>query len=112
MSQIKNIITYAKRLLDFLINENHDRCDEAMFGRFVEEDLLRRKFDPEKAKKLSPKEKSILTFIENHAGCKSGEIAKKLGIPSPTVKRILPELIKLNLIEKYGTGPGTNYSIK
>ncbi|MCK5145422.1 Fic family protein [bacterium] len=62
--------------------------------------------------KLSPREKSILTFIENHAGCKSGEIAKKLGIPSPTVKRILPELINKNLIEKYGTGPGTNYSIK
>ena len=62
--------------------------------------------------KLSPREKSILTFIENHAGCKSGEIAKKLGIPSPTVKRILPKLIELNLIEKYGTGPGTNYSIK
>ena len=62
--------------------------------------------------KLSPREKSILTFIENKAGCKSGEIAKKLGIPNPTVKRILPELIKKNLIEKYGVGPGTNYSIK
>ncbi|WP_207778429.1 helix-turn-helix transcriptional regulator [Balneicella halophila] len=62
--------------------------------------------------KLSPREKSILTFIENNAGCKSGDIAKRLGIPNPTVKRILPELIKQNLIEKFGTGPGTNYSIK
>lgn len=62
--------------------------------------------------RLSPREKSILTFIENNPGCKSGDIAKKLGIPSPTVKRILPELIKKNLIEKYGIGPGTNYSIK
>ncbi len=61
--------------------------------------------------RLSPREKSILTFIENNAGCKSGEIAKRLGIPSPTVKRILPELLKKNLIEKFGTGPGTNYSI-
>ena len=61
--------------------------------------------------RLSPREKSILTFIENNAGCKSGAIAKKLGIPSPTVKRILPELIKKKLIEKFGTGPGTNYSI-
>ncbi|MBW6497956.1 MAG: MarR family winged helix-turn-helix transcriptional regulator, partial [Bacteroidales bacterium] len=52
------------------------------------------------------------TFIENNSGCKSGDIAKKLGIPSPTVKRILPELIDKNLIEKFGTGPGTNYSIK
>lgn len=62
--------------------------------------------------RLSPREKSILTFIGNNAGCKSGAIAKRLGIPSPTVKRILPDLIKLNLIEKHGVGPGTNYSIK
>ena len=61
---------------------------------------------------LSPREKSILTFIGNNTGCKSGEIAKKLGIPSPTIKRILPELIEKNLIEKYGIGPSTNYSIK
>ena len=61
---------------------------------------------------LSPREKSILTFIENNVGCKSGEIAKKLGIPSPTIKRILPDLIQKNLIEKHGIGPGTNYSIK
>ncbi|MGD8779190.1 MAG: winged helix-turn-helix transcriptional regulator [Ignavibacteria bacterium] len=38
--------------------------------------------------KLSPREKSILTFIENNPGCKSGDIAKKLEIPKPTVKRI------------------------
>jgi Fic family protein len=62
--------------------------------------------------KLSPREKSILLFIEDNSGCKSGEISKKLGIPSPTVKRVLPELISKNLIEKYGVGPGTNYSIK
>ena len=61
---------------------------------------------------LSPREKSILTFIGNNAGCKSGEIAKKLGIPSPTVKRILPELLEKNLITKHGVGPGTNYSLK
>jgi Fic family protein len=62
--------------------------------------------------RLSPREKSILTFIANNAGCKSGDIAKKLGIPSPTIKRILPELINQNLIEKFGKGPGTNYSTK
>jgi len=60
--------------------------------------------------KMSPGEKSILTFIGNNAGCKSGEIEKKMGIPSPTVKRILPELIEKILIERHGIGPGTNYS--
>ncbi len=60
---------------------------------------------------LSPKEKSILTFIGNHPGCKSGDIANGLGIPNPTVKRILASLIARNLIEKFGAGPGTNYSL-
>lgn len=61
---------------------------------------------------LSTREKSIITFIGNNVGCKSGEIAKKLGIPNPTIKRILSDLIEKSLIEKHGIGPGTNYSIK
>jgi Fic family protein len=61
---------------------------------------------------LSSKENAIIMFIGNNPGCKSGEIAKKLGIPSPTVKRIIPNLIERNLIEKHGNGPGTNYSLK
>ena len=61
---------------------------------------------------LSPKEKSILVFISDHPGTKSGEIATKLKIPNPTVKKILSELVSKNLIEKYGSGPGTNYGIK
>jgi Fic family protein len=60
--------------------------------------------------KLSPREKAIITFIGNYPGCKSGDIAKKLGIPGPTVKRILPDLLVKNLILKHGIGPGTNYS--
>ena len=61
---------------------------------------------------LAPREKSILAFIENNPGCKSGEIAQKLNIPNPTIKRILTNMFKDNLIEKYGIGAGTNYSIK
>jgi Fic family protein len=62
--------------------------------------------------KLSPREKSILTYIEGNPGSKSGEIANKLHIPNPTVKRMLTKLLNENLIEKYGIGAGTNYSIK
>jgi Fic family protein len=62
--------------------------------------------------KLSPREKSILVFIENNAGTKSGNVARKLNIPNPTVKRILTKLVNDDLIEKYGIGAGTNYSIK
>ena len=61
---------------------------------------------------LSPKEKSILVFISDHPGTKSGEIATKLKIPNPTVKKILSELVSKSLIEKYGSGPGTNDGIK
>ncbi|MEC5167495.1 Fic family protein [Flavobacterium sp. PL11] len=59
---------------------------------------------------LSPRDKSIVIFIENNPGCKSSEIAKKLNIPNPTVKRLLTELVAKKLIEKHGVGPGTNYS--
>ena len=61
---------------------------------------------------LSPREKSIYTYIGNHPGCKSGEIASNLNIPNPTVKRILSEMVAKNLIETYGKGAGTNYTIK
>ncbi len=60
--------------------------------------------------RLAPKERSILNFIQNNPGCKSGEISKKLGIPGPTVKRILTDMVTKKLIEKFGSGPGTNYS--
>ncbi len=61
--------------------------------------------------KLSPREKSILVFIETNPGCKSGQISEKLDIPSPTVKRILSDMVNNKLIEKFGSGPGTNYSV-
>ncbi len=61
---------------------------------------------------LAPREKAIITFIETRPGCKSGDIALKLGIPNPTVKRVLTELVDKNLIEKHGIGPGTNYTVK
>ena len=61
---------------------------------------------------LSPREKAIITFIGTRPGSKSGEIATRLNIPNPTLKKILSELVSKNLVEKYGVGPGTNYSIK
>jgi Fic family protein len=61
---------------------------------------------------LLPREKSILTTIQNYSGIKSGEIAEKLSIPNPTVKRILFELQTKGLIEKQGNGRGTSYLAK
>ncbi len=62
--------------------------------------------------KLSPKEKSIFTIIQNRPNIQSGEIAQKLGIPAPTVKRILLELLNKGLIEKLGNGRNVSYTIK
>jgi Fic family protein len=58
---------------------------------------------------LSPREKNILAFIENHPGSKSGEIAEKLNIPLSTVKKMLTTMVQNKLVLKYGIGAGTNY---
>jgi len=61
--------------------------------------------------KLSPREKSIFTIIQNRPNIQSGEIAEKLAIPAPTVKRILSELLNKGLIEKQGSGRSVSYTI-
>jgi len=77
----------------------------------IQEQLLAKLEQTVTTSKLSPREKSILAFILENAGCKSGDIAKNLDIPNPTVKRVLSDLLSLNLIERHGIGPGTNYSL-
>ncbi|HCX22315.1 MAG: MarR family transcriptional regulator [Flammeovirgaceae bacterium] len=78
----------------------------------IQEQLLAKLEQTGAQSDLSPREKSILAYISDHAGCKSGDIASSLGIPNPTVKRILRDLLHLKLVERKGIGPGTNYSIQ
>jgi Fic family protein len=61
---------------------------------------------------LSSKEKSIYTIIQNRPNIQSGEIAEKLAIPAPTVKRLLSALLKKGLIEKQGNGRNVSYTIR
>jgi Fic family protein len=61
---------------------------------------------------LLPREKAVLTVVQNYSGVKSGEIAEKLAIPNPTVKRILFGLQSKGLIDKQGSGRGTVYLAK
>jgi len=61
---------------------------------------------------LSPKERSIYMMIQNRPNIQSGEIAMKLSIPAPTVKRILSALYKIGLIDKNGSGRNVSYTIK
>ncbi len=72
---------------------------------------LMQKLDVQKSEnQMSPREKMIFSFVENHPGCKSGEIAEKLNLPLPTVKRILSLMVEGRFLTKYGKGIGTNYT--
>lgn len=96
------------------LNENVSDWGNFFFDALknIQEQLMQKLETSGIEMQLSPREKAIITFIESRPGSKSGDIASKLGIPSPTVKRVLTELVEKNLIEKHGIGPGTNYSIK
>ncbi|NQY09711.1 MAG: hypothetical protein HRT71_09385 [Flavobacteriales bacterium] len=59
---------------------------------------------------LSPKEKIIHLFIDNHPGAQSGMIARKLGLELPTVKRLLTEMVTAKFLTKHGVGKATNYT--
>ena len=93
-------------------NENVSEWNSFYFDALknIQEQLTQKLNFNNATTQLSQREKLILTFIENNAGCKSGEISKKIGVPNPSVKRLLTELIKKKLIVKNGVGPSTNYS--
>jgi Fic family protein len=61
---------------------------------------------------LLPREKLVISYIQNHPGCKSGDITKGLGLSRMIVIRLLSTLIARSLIEKHGSGSGTQYTIK
>lgn len=75
----------------------------------VQQQLLHKLTVRETDAQSSPREKAVLAFVGNYPGCKSGQIAEKLAIPSPTVKRILAELLTQKRITKEGKGPATIY---
>jgi Fic family protein len=58
---------------------------------------------------LTQREQRINFYIHNHAGCSSGDISNKLGIPLPTVKKTLVGLLNKKLITKEGVGRATGY---
>lgn len=60
---------------------------------------------------LAQKHKAILLFIETHPGCRSGTISEGLNIANSTTKRLLKELGDQDLIKRYGSGAGTNYTV-
>lgn len=77
----------------------------------IQEQLMKKLETKISEVKLTPRDKAIYIFIENHPGSKSGIIAGKLNIPLPTVKRIVADMVVKKLIIKHGSGAGTNYSL-
>jgi len=60
---------------------------------------------------LAPRERAILALIGERPGIRSGDVAGRLDIPLPTVKKALSQLIAKRLIVRHGRGPGTNYNL-
>ena len=57
----------------------------------------------------NPRQRKLLFYIENHPGCSSGEMASKLDLALPTVKKDLRELVERKVIYIEGIGRGTAY---
>jgi predicted transcriptional regulator len=75
----------------------------------IQEQLLVKLEEGRTDKPISLRDKRIVFFIQNHSGCGSGEISRKLDIALPTVKKSLGELVAKGIITKEGRGKSTGY---
>lgn len=60
---------------------------------------------------LQQRELLVINFIQNNQGCRSGDIAKGLGISKWIVYRLLTSLIEKNIVSKQDSGAGTKYLV-
>jgi len=77
----------------------------------IQSQLLIKLEEGKKVETFSQREKRIVFYIQNHSGCSSGEISKKLDIALPTVKKSLSELVGKGIIFKEGNGKATVYFV-
>ena len=77
----------------------------------IQEQLLVKLEESRTKQPVSQREKRILFFIQNHAGCGSSDIAKKLDMALPTVKKYLAQLVLKGSITKEGQGKSTGYFV-
>lgn len=76
----------------------------------IQNKLMQKLESQKRENQLTPREKMIYLFIDNHPGSQSGMIAKKLGLELPTVKRLLSQMVTTKLLAKHGVGKATNYT--
>lgn len=98
------LITHSKRLLDYMISNSHERCDEELFEKFVDEDLLKRKFDPEKVEELSPKEKKIFNHIKEKIEITAEELSGHMGFTRSAAVQYLKRLEEHGLLHSKRKG--------
>lgn len=77
----------------------------------IQEQLLQKVAEKERRETVSVRQQSIYAVIENNPGISSGEVARKLSIPLPTVKRIIAEMVTTRNLVSHGAGRATGYSI-
>lgn len=77
--------------------------------RSVQESLMRKLETHGTQQAISQRERHLLTIIEANPGIKTSDMAKKLGVSSATIKRMLDNLLSAKLIQREGTGPGSYY---
>jgi Fic family protein len=73
--------------------------------------LMAKLKESEREEPVSRREQRILDYIQHHAGCSSGEIARKLNMALPTVKKTLGNLVAKGMVLKQGIGKGTSYKL-
>jgi len=77
----------------------------------IQDQLLLKLEEHKTDQPLSPRDKRILFFIQNHPGSGSGEMAKKLDLVLATVKKSLSKMVMMGLITKEGRGKSTGYFV-
>lgn len=77
----------------------------------IQEQLLLKLEENKTDQPSSHRERRILFFIQNHPGCSSGEIAKKLDLVLATVKKTLSQMVVKGMITKEGKGKSTCYFV-
>ena len=77
----------------------------------IQKQLLEKIREKERRESVGVREQNIYTYILNHAGASSSEVAAKINIPQATVKRILADLVATRNLIVHGAGRGTRYSV-
>jgi Fic family protein len=75
----------------------------------IQQKLEEKMKTPEAAENLSKTQQNILHYLELHPGSKTSQIAGKLQVAVPTVKKILMNMLDQNLIARTGAGKSTSY---